>query len=419
MVSIFTWLDFSESDRQQTMQVLDLFREKSTLDELGFAPIRDAFADHFFPGTSTIQTRARYFLFVPWIMKRREKKGRQSHDFLTQVRSSETKLIKALLDGDPNQYGIIGREAKGTLKRMPSAVYWRGLNQWGIRLFDGSIEQYSREIKHRQQQSSKSLVTDDGEPIQGNMSLWSPGMPPEPEGLFDSLTFQLTKDESEFLTEKICSKQPHSALAQLLIAAKGSIDSDRIWDAGLQTIFTSETCKAIEFARRFAMCAWGGSLVYTRMVASLKGGCEQLLEAVNEQLRFWQQQLELEASVLHQWDLNDFWTLIRQINPRLTEPTRRFADAWIAVSRQVADGNPAWEDSEIEELIRRRESRLKGTRARLRRENLRARDRWQGSVTSGPMDYRWAQTRTILNDILTPSSDNQSSSASTTGDARA
>lgn len=35
---------------------------------LGFAPIRDAFADYFFPGTSTIQTRARYFLFVPWIM---------------------------------------------------------------------------------------------------------------------------------------------------------------------------------------------------------------------------------------------------------------------------------------------------------------------------------------------------------------
>ena len=106
MVSTFTWLDSSESDRQQTMQVLDLFREKSTLDELGFAPIRDAFADHFFPGTSTIQTHARYFLFVPWIMKRRGKKGRHTHDFLTRVRSSETKLIKAPLDGDPNQYGI-------------------------------------------------------------------------------------------------------------------------------------------------------------------------------------------------------------------------------------------------------------------------------------------------------------------------
>jgi hypothetical protein len=67
MASSFSWLDFSESDRQQTMQVLDLFREKNTLDELGFGPIRDAFADHFFPGTSTIQTRARYFLFIPWM----------------------------------------------------------------------------------------------------------------------------------------------------------------------------------------------------------------------------------------------------------------------------------------------------------------------------------------------------------------
>ena len=73
MLSALSWLDFAESDRQRAMQVIDLFREKNTVDELGFSPIRDAFADHFFPGTSTIQTRARYFLFVPWILKHYEK----------------------------------------------------------------------------------------------------------------------------------------------------------------------------------------------------------------------------------------------------------------------------------------------------------------------------------------------------------
>lgn len=43
--------------------------EPGTLDELGIGSIRDTFSDELFPGTSTIQTRARYFLFVPWIMQ--------------------------------------------------------------------------------------------------------------------------------------------------------------------------------------------------------------------------------------------------------------------------------------------------------------------------------------------------------------
>jgi hypothetical protein len=50
--------------------VLDLFREKGTIDELGLGTIRDAFADMLFPGTSAPRTRPRYFLIVPWIYLR-------------------------------------------------------------------------------------------------------------------------------------------------------------------------------------------------------------------------------------------------------------------------------------------------------------------------------------------------------------
>ncbi len=40
------------------MEVIDLFGEDDTRDELGLGTIRDGFADLLFPGTSTIQTRA-------------------------------------------------------------------------------------------------------------------------------------------------------------------------------------------------------------------------------------------------------------------------------------------------------------------------------------------------------------------------
>ena len=58
------WIDFSKSERSKVLSVLELISERGTLDELGIASIRDGFADLFFPGTSTIQTRAKYFFIV-------------------------------------------------------------------------------------------------------------------------------------------------------------------------------------------------------------------------------------------------------------------------------------------------------------------------------------------------------------------
>ena len=69
MRSRFGWVDFAEDDRQRMLDIVDLLNQQDTRDELGVGTIRDAFSDHLFPGTSTIQTRARYFLFVPWIYR--------------------------------------------------------------------------------------------------------------------------------------------------------------------------------------------------------------------------------------------------------------------------------------------------------------------------------------------------------------
>lgn len=62
------WVDFSKSERAKVLDVINLLAEKETLDELGVGPVRDGFANVFFPGTSTIQTRAKYFLIVPYAL---------------------------------------------------------------------------------------------------------------------------------------------------------------------------------------------------------------------------------------------------------------------------------------------------------------------------------------------------------------
>ena len=74
MNSAFGWVDFAEDDRRRMLNVVHLFGERETRDELGIGTIRDAFADYFSPGTSTIQTRVKYMLFVPWMYLELERK---------------------------------------------------------------------------------------------------------------------------------------------------------------------------------------------------------------------------------------------------------------------------------------------------------------------------------------------------------
>ena len=64
--SYLGWIDFSDEDQKRAQDYLRSLSE-GTIDELGFGIIRDASADLFFPATSTIMTRARYFVLVPSI----------------------------------------------------------------------------------------------------------------------------------------------------------------------------------------------------------------------------------------------------------------------------------------------------------------------------------------------------------------
>ncbi len=92
-MSSFAWLDFSESDRQKALDVIDLFREEGTVDELAIGTVRDALAGLLFPGTNTIMTRARCYLFVPWIYQRHERKKTPSNQITQAAHKDAIALI--------------------------------------------------------------------------------------------------------------------------------------------------------------------------------------------------------------------------------------------------------------------------------------------------------------------------------------
>jgi hypothetical protein len=119
MPSTLAWLDHDAEARDRMERVLALFDEKDTVDELGFGAIRDSFADRLFPGTSTIQTRLRYFLFIPWIYRQLEREEVTSHEAAEVGRELEHRLTVRLLEAEDTD-GVFGKEAGRRLKRLAS-----------------------------------------------------------------------------------------------------------------------------------------------------------------------------------------------------------------------------------------------------------------------------------------------------------
>src|SRR4051812_4696753 len=109
-----SWLAFSEAERQRAHDALGLLRDRDTRDELGIAGVRDAYSDLLFPGTSTIQTRAGYFLFVPWIY--RELESFQGGNSATRAKRAEQFLIDTLRRSDDPD-GTIGLRAGPDVQR--------------------------------------------------------------------------------------------------------------------------------------------------------------------------------------------------------------------------------------------------------------------------------------------------------------
>ena len=125
-MSSLAWIDFDEAERQRAQRIMALFQERETRDELGLGAIRDSIADHLFPGTSTIQTRLRYMLFIPWLYRALEKRQVPEAQLRAEARDAEIRLADALRRGGESN-GIIGRDAGPRLQRLPSSVYWAGL----------------------------------------------------------------------------------------------------------------------------------------------------------------------------------------------------------------------------------------------------------------------------------------------------
>ena len=221
------WIDFSKSERSKILSVLDLLGEKGVLDELGISPIRDGYSNLFFPGTSTIQTRAKYFFIVPYAFRDLEFNNQYDYFKLKKTfNNTEEKCAHIFLDNNPDENGVIGKrsiQGGGWVSRTPASIYWAGLRKYGIFKGKMSIDQYIKFIAIQKQNTSgavnlgnRSDETHDDKNAGDVQKVHLFNIPTYKQDWIENLDMNLTFEEGQFLKNQIIESCPDSLMAYVL-----------------------------------------------------------------------------------------------------------------------------------------------------------------------------------------------------------
>lgn len=407
MPPTLSWLDSSEHDRQRMRRVIDLFREHDTRDELGIGTVRDALSDLLFPGLTTIQTRPRYFLLIPWAYKRLEpwarRTGASREVVERRARDDEIGLLKALKASQQEAVeagahddagGVIGYYAGATLKQLPSQIYWQGMGTFGIRLFPGSRDQLHRTLRYEPALLAAVPRAEGDDAAPAPEGHWHAGMPEPPNGFPDGQSLKLAREEAAYLRDRIQQRVDGTLLAWFAANGKPAEGVEAAWAHPQAGELPARLAEPLEHARVFAELMTGAILVYN-LLLSQKLPNDRWIGRYERRLAEWAGGIEDDSRRIGAWDREAFWELAYGCNPRIPAATRAFVDRWIDLALEDPAGVGG--KSAAAELLTARELRLKGPRARL--VHRRALELYSGGAGTEPMTYRWREVSQLVTDL--------------------
>lgn len=390
------WIDFSPTDRRRVLDVLSMNAEKGATDELGIGSIRDAFANYFFPGTSTIQTRAKYFLLVPYILQELDY-SKRFDEIEKELYKLEQECCRKLAENssDLSGSGIIGHTQKDSdewVLRKPSDIYWHGIKRWGILSLPGdnvenvSIGDYIRfrqqmnENGKKQKEAGKLRVSSDDANDDmfhnGGHGRFSWAVSPPPNW-FNDLDIELTPGEAECLRGHI-SKYCNGSLLHTILEKDIAIDCiDNIIALAdkVSKDVDDYTRGMLELACKFSEFVYVARICYNRIRT------EDTLGA--DEWKCYDGKLPDVAN----FDVVEIMRRLDVSNPKL----RNF----------ICDLQEAYRKEDYDKIcniIIARENEIKDKRAKLAHPDANIRD-WIGGRQ---LDYRWNTAKRLINDIRNP-----------------
>lgn len=385
------WIDFSKDERNKVLNVIHLLDEPGAVDELGIGAVRDAFADYFFPGTSTVQTRAKYFLIVPYVLMEAGsgKYGSDLSNILRKIDNEERKCRDILIKTSND--GVIGSLVpKSWVLRTPSNIYWNGIKRMGIFKEDLSVKEYvhqsiiQRSLKQAKAYGNRDKYAEENEKDDvdagdiTSIQFWCLGDTYK-SNWRDHLTIDLLPEEAAFLKSQVITTQRNSLFAFIL---KNNIDLEKYDSFGA---LSEDIRDSVDDKLRYMM--------------GLANDFNNLVSIITTRYNLIVFDGENDRAVSN-WDLyvKDLKRRsevdLKAIFNRLTIRNLKLRSFLLRAQESVREGNI----DAVDDLIRSREIALKGTkRAKTNRVGEFKGQSWIGIDR---LDYRYTPAKRIIRDIM-------------------
>lgn len=373
-------------------ELLNLFAETESRDEIGIGQVRDAFSDLLFPGTSTLHTRAKYLLIVPWCYREAEQRHLRGGQLASRVEANERRVIKTLKDAGELD-GLIGRVAGVAVKTLPSTIYWGALGQYRIRLSDEPGNGLGRQIAREADELDERA---DGD--------WAATLPAVPSGFPGHIDdgLDLTAIEAAWLRDRMRLGAPDSLLAHLLREKHRPHEASWApWDDAATEEAPAQVTQDLSHAELFSLAVHGASLLYNLLIAERYERAN--LTAIDEPVAAYREALDEwhdETADVRWvgWDRALMWETVISRNPRIATNIRlrAFVDTWLDA---IASGavTRAAQNQSLRGLVADRERSVKRAQSRLINDRLLR--TWSGGSGTRRLTFRWTQVRRLLLDV--------------------
>ena len=394
MPSLIAWLDADSDEQARMRDIIKLFTDRDSRDELGLGQVRDAISDGLFPGTSVLLTRARYLLFVPWCFQLAEGKA----DPFALAERHERDLISTLRkSGNEDLTGLLGSRVGQALQTLPSTIYWGALRRYAI-----VQEEYA--WKTDVFRPPVRAVDGDDEGERKRATAWSPTIPSVPAGFPYQVpnAFALTRDEAGWLRDRILDRAPGTVLSHLMDHSPLK-ESRAPWDdAGVRSV-EGGAGELLRNAEAFSTAMHGASLLYNLLLAEEykrhipedRRRHDEPTERYRAALAGWADRADSARIV--DWDIGGLWSWLCGTAKTVIAPgSEKFISDWVQIIRVIGPANVV-DDEAARKLVRDRERRQKGALARLG--NPKRLNAWSGAAGAGALTFRWATVRDIVLDI--------------------
>ena len=408
------WIDFSKEDKSNAMNIIHSLNEPGVLDELGFGILRNAFANDFFPGISTLHTRSKYLYLIPYMLFEFQKKCKDgkfsvngnSATFIKKIQSeidNEEKKIKNLLmknTENNKDEGIIGSskdDEKYWVERTPIIIYWSALRTFG---FLENIETstnytyselladfYRIALNKANSKSASTESSDEQNDSDAGGSVFYPiGKDFNKPKWKDKICINLTKEEATDLRNRIITNAKNSLIAFIL---KNELKLDdcsfKSFTEAYKMKFTPELREKIELANKLNDFYYLTMLRYNYLLAKVD------FDNCNFNLRKEWDDIEPSIpEICKNFNVEKTFRVMKVQNINLR-------DFLISLQKAFTIACETNNYSIVDTLIINREKSLKTTRAKINHP-----DKYDVTrlVKYDYFDYRFKNVQTHISDIL-------------------